>query len=275
MTGENEQTYPMNWEQAVAWLREQPDQQELVRACFYDDPLPEAARRYHACAEWQAVRRLLPATPGSVLDLGAGRGIAAYSLARDGWTVTALEPDPSPLVGGGAIRELARESGLHLTVVEQWGERLPFADASFDAVHARQVLHHARDLDRLCGEIARVLRPGGAFVATREHVVDREEDLPAFFASHPLHRLYGGENAFPLARYRQALARAGLTVDGVLSPWESDINLYPLTLDDIRQRLAQASGFPFPRLIPNWLLHWKSRRASSPGRLYTFHGKKF
>lgn len=274
MTSSEHQTYPMTWEQAVDWLRQQPDQRELVRACFYDDPLIEAARRYHACAEWRAVRRLLPAPPGVVLDVGAGRGIAAYALAIDGYTVTALEPDPSGLVGTGAVRALARESGLDIIVVEEWGEQLPFADASFDAIHARQVLHHARDLNKLCAEFARVLRPGGAFVATREHVVDREAELSAFFATHALHRLYGGEHAFSLPHYRDAFAQAGLNLTTVLSPWESDINLYPLTLDAIRASIAKSRGFPFPRLIPTCYVHWKSRRDATPGRLYTFAGKR-
>ena len=49
------------WEQAVQWLREQPDQQELVLGAYYDDPLPDAAQRYWRSEEWQAIRTLLPA----------------------------------------------------------------------------------------------------------------------------------------------------------------------------------------------------------------------
>ena len=42
-------------------------------------------------------------------------------------------------------------------------EQLPFADASFDAVLGKQILHHL-DLDLAVAEIARVLRPGGRAV---------------------------------------------------------------------------------------------------------------
>ena len=35
----------MTWEQAVQWLREQPDMQGLVQACYFDDPLAQAAER--------------------------------------------------------------------------------------------------------------------------------------------------------------------------------------------------------------------------------------
>jgi 2-polyprenyl-3-methyl-5-hydroxy-6-metoxy-1,4-benzoquinol methylase len=124
----------MSWEESVQWLRDQPDQQTLVKACYFDDPLIEAVRRYRQEEEWQAVRRLLPTPPGNALDVGAGRGIASYALAMDGWTVTALEPDPSNLVGAGAIRQIVSETHLPITVVEEWGEQLPFNNNSFDII---------------------------------------------------------------------------------------------------------------------------------------------
>lgn len=265
-----------SWEQAVLWLKGQPDRQELVRACYYDDPLLDAARRFHAGREWQAVRVLLPrSAPGmKALDLGAGRGIAAYALAVDGWDVTALEPDPSGIVGAGAIRQLAVDANVRIAVTEEWGERLPFPNASFDVVHARQVLHHAKDLERLCREAFRVLKPGGVLVATREHVITREEDLEAFQNSHPLHFLYGGENAYTLARYEEALQATGFRIRHVLSPWESDINLFPQTFQDVRSKVARRLRCPFPRLIPAWMVHRWSRQLETPGRLYTFVGVK-
>jgi SAM-dependent methyltransferase len=127
-----------DWEKAVLWLREQPGQQALVRDCFYDDTLGAAAQRYYESSEWRAVRALLPASTGRALDIGAGRGISSYALARDGWRVTALEPDPSDVVGAGAIRALSGEATLAIEVAQEWGEKLPFADATFDAACARR-----------------------------------------------------------------------------------------------------------------------------------------
>ena len=62
-----------SWEDAVTWLRNQPDQRQLVLDAFYDDPLISAAERYFECAEWTAVSRLLQGRIGK----GARRGRGA------------------------------------------------------------------------------------------------------------------------------------------------------------------------------------------------------
>src|SRR6266404_3912126 len=128
------------WENAVIWLRNQPSQRQLVLDAFYDDPLIAAAERYFCSGEWQAVSRLLLGRTGTALDVGAGRGIASYALAREGFAVKALEPDPSGVVGAAAIRKLAEDTKLPIEVVEEFSERLPFSDFSFDVVFARAVL---------------------------------------------------------------------------------------------------------------------------------------
>src|SRR4051794_21485497 len=262
------------WEQAVIWLRAQPDQSELVRACFYDDPLLQAAQRYYHSTEWRAVRSLIGRARGRALDLGSGRGIAAYALAMDGWNTTAVEPDPSDIVGAGAIRSLALTAKVNIQVVEQQGESLPFAGATFALVHCRAVLHHAQDLAQLCREVARVLAPGGMLLATREHIISREEDLPLFLAAHPLHRLYGGGKAFLLENYLDAIRAAGLTVQRVINPYECDLNLFPDTQARLRQRLAARIALPFPSLIPHALLVWLGKRSNQPGRHYSFVATK-
>lgn len=263
----------ISWEDAVIWLRSQPDQADLVRACFYDDPLLEAAERYHKSSEWQSVRALLGSRNGRALDLGAGRGISSFALAKGGWRVDALEPDPSNVVGAGAIRDLSLAAHLDIRVTQNWGETLPYEDGTFDLVHGRQVLHHAADLKRLCKEAARVLKPGGLFIATREHVISKPGDLAAFLDAHPLHHLYGGENAYLRDEYIDAIVGGGLTITKILNPYQSNINLFPETLDGLRATIAKRLHIP-GKIVPDFLLAILGARLSAPGRLYTFLGRK-
>jgi SAM-dependent methyltransferase len=227
----------ISWEDAVAWLIEQPDKQDMVRECYYDPPLTASAERYWRSEEWSAVRPYLPTAKGAALDIGAGRGITTFAMTKDGWNVTALEPDPSNLVGVGAIKSLFQESGLKVSVVQEFGEGLPFPDNHFDLVFTRQVLHHARDLPQLCREISRVLKPGGTFIGIRDHVLHKKSDLEAFLQAHPLHNLYGGENAYLLQEYLDALRAAPLQVRKVLRSFETPIHYDTQSLIQVRSKL--------------------------------------
>jgi ubiquinone/menaquinone biosynthesis C-methylase UbiE len=269
------------WEEAVQWLKSQPDRQELVKACYYDDQVLEAAQRFANSEEWLAVYSIAKNwMNGKVLDLGAGNGISSYAFAKAGYQVTALEPDSSDIVGAGAIAKLAKEANLEIEVIQNFGESLPFADNSFDIVHGRQVLHHAQNLPKLCQEAARVLRPNGLFIATREHVISQPQDLDIFLQTHPLHKLYGGENAFMLKQYKKAISQAGLILRDIYGQYQSIINYAPTTESQYKENIAinlkkylgtklaksLCSQPNFIRLVSN-IYTWRDR---TPGRLYSF-----
>ncbi len=285
----NDTEKKMTWEQTVEMLRGDPEKRELIYLCYLDNPLVDAAKRFADSDEWKAVQKFLPQKKGAALDIGAGRGISSYALARDGWKVTALEPDTSPVVGSGAIREFARDSCLEIEISESYGEQLPFGDNAFDLVYLRQVMHHASDLRQFVREIARVLKPGGLFIATREHVISRPEDLEAFLRSHGTNKYHGGENAYPVNVYKNALIAGNLKIVRVLGPLDSPLNYYPMTYDEWRMCCAS----PFSRIFGNgitlrvWnekhlpgrcLLSLSARTRGgldkTPGRLYSFISQK-
>ncbi|MEC8147407.1 MAG: methyltransferase domain-containing protein [Pseudomonadota bacterium] len=263
-------------------MRQQPSYRDLVTAAYYDDPLVDAAERYRNSNEWETIRSLLPNVKHTALDVGAGRGIASYALAHEGFQVSALEPDASELVGASAIRSLAKMQDLPITVAQEFSEQLPFPDKKFDLVFARAVLHHLTDMHSACREFFRVLKPGGKFIAVREHVISRPEDLELFLNIHPLHHLYGGENAFLLEDYITPISEAGLEIQQVISPLESPINFAPHTLQTLKKEIAKKAtkNLPFARDIvrfglgipPVWSIteYLLGKVDHRPGRHYSF-----
>jgi 2-polyprenyl-6-hydroxyphenyl methylase / 3-demethylubiquinone-9 3-methyltransferase len=96
-----------------------------------------------------------------ILDVGCGGGLLAEEFARLGSSVTGVDPSTKSLE---AARRHAADAGLSIHYEAGVAEELPFRDASFDAVYCCDVLEHVDDLDRVIGETARVLKPGGAFL---------------------------------------------------------------------------------------------------------------
>ena len=103
---------------------------------------------------------------GDVLEIGGGTG-ANLPYYPDDARVTFLEPDRHMVK---RLRRQISRQGRNAEIVQQFGESLPFADASFDTAVTTLVLCTVRDPDAVVGEVRRVLRPGGAFFFF-EHVV--------------------------------------------------------------------------------------------------------
>jgi SAM-dependent methyltransferase len=107
-----------------------------------------------------AFERLRDVRGMRVLDYGCGHAMAAVVLARRGAEVTGFD------LSAGYLAEARRRSeanGATVQFVQADGERLPFADESFDRVWGNAVLHHL-DLDIAGRELRRILRPGGVAV---------------------------------------------------------------------------------------------------------------
>jgi SAM-dependent methyltransferase len=269
----------MSWEEAVRWLRERQGQEANVRANYFDLPVATAAARFQASEEFQAVLELLGSGTGRrVLDYGAGNGIASFALARSGWDVTAVEPNPSHEVGAGAIRALTREPGVAIEVVDRAALPLPFPDQHFDAIFGRQVMHHVPNLDGAAVELARVIKSRGRVLITREHIADDWWQRVRFLRNHGLNRLYHGENAYPLPRYLNAFRRAGLRLLEMWGPLESILNFHPGTESERRAAVELATRKAHRRRgVPartpeqtKLLLREVTMQDRTPGRPFSF-----
>lgn len=272
-------------DEAVLQLRADPQMTALIRDAYLDRDVLAAGNRFLDSAEFAEVKKLLHGRwkDAIVLDLGAGTGIVSYAFAKSGaQKVYAVEPDPSDEVGRGAMLRLPQD--LPIELVDALGESIPLPDASVDVVYTRQVLHHIQDLPAAMHECARILKPGGIFLACREHVVDNAAQKQVFLQNHVMHRLAGNENAYSLPEYTQAIVGAGLKLTAVLSPWDTLINVFPevrsseelaqIHLTWLESKFGAAgrllSAIPFA----NRLVRWRFSHLPKPGRMFTFLATK-
>jgi len=93
---------------------------------------------------------------GAVLDVGGSdffETASARGIAFESWTTLEPSLERPPALEDPRVRWVRGD-----------GCRMEFADASFDTALAIQVLEHVFEPERMVGEIARVLRPGGAAI---------------------------------------------------------------------------------------------------------------
>lgn len=281
----------MTWHDTIAYIRSQPEFQDLVRLAYFDSDLTKNVERFGESEEFketlELVQRWAPDAK-TIVDIGAGNGIAAVNFALKGYIVTAVEPDPSTTVGAGAIIGLQQQYQLNnLTVCRSTAENLPLPDNSVDIVYVRQAMHHAANLVQFMANIARVLKKEGLCITVRDHVVFDAADKASFLAAHPLHRFYGGENAFHPNEYIHAMQQAGLTVLKEWKHFDSVLNYFPESTDNIlhhtermdqllrqslQKKIGQLAKIPF--LFR--LYQWKNKALYTldeqkiPGRMYSY-----
>jgi ubiquinone/menaquinone biosynthesis C-methylase UbiE len=98
-----------------------------------------------------------------VLEIGAGPGMTTDLLRVDVAHLTAVELD-----SGLAAALAERLAGSNVTVVHADATAMPFDDGRFTGAVSLTMLHHVPTValqDRLFAEAARVVCPGGQFVA--------------------------------------------------------------------------------------------------------------
>jgi SAM-dependent methyltransferase len=226
---------------------------------------------------WQGRRALTRAPlaairdqpPGSLIDVGCGRGDLAALFVRRGWRATGIEPS-------AAAVEVARSQGVDARVGTL--ADVPVETGAYDAVVFQHSLEHTlepvRDLER----VRAALRPGGRVLVTvpnfacwqRRRFRDRWYHLDL-----PRHRTH-----FSPAGLSIALERSGLRAESITTS-TSTVGL-PATVqyalagrclfpDGLRLRIAAGLcvlGLPVARLLDRLggggdQLHAVARRATA------------
>jgi trans-aconitate methyltransferase len=170
---------------------------------------------------------LLDPRPGErILDVGCGTGQLTADIARSGAHATGLDQSPEMLAE-------ARKNFPALTFIEADAASFQF-DEPFDAVFSNAALHWVKDAEGAARSIARVLRPGGRFVAE-----------------------FGGRGniASVMAALRHVLGASA----GDLSPWYyPSIGEYAALLERNGLEVRNASLFdrPTPLEGENGLAEW-------------------
>ncbi len=122
-------------------------------AARFDAMIAPVERRFLSAGRaWVAER-----ARGAVLEVAVGTGLNLPYYGADA-RLTAVELSGGMLDGA---RHRAARHGRAVDFAVADGERLPFADASFDAVVCSYSLCGFRDPRRAVEEMLRVLRPGG------------------------------------------------------------------------------------------------------------------
>jgi len=176
-----------------------------------------------------------------VLDIGCGIGGIDLLLAESYGAASVLGIDVET-----TNIELAAERARWRGLADRVAYRivtpgpLPLESASFDVVFSKDAMIHIADKEALFAEVARVLRPGGLFVASDWL---RADDDPPSAAMQRYVELEGLSFAMASpARYHRAMAAAGLRDIEIRdrNAW------YAATA---RRELAQLRGPLRPRLV--------------------------
>ena len=141
-----------------------------------------------------------------ILELGAGRCWASAAFARLGCAVTALDVVRDKYIGLASAEAYLSPTLFFERVLADM-ECLPFSDRCFDLVFSTATMHHAPDVEAVCAEASRVLKPGGRLVAINDTVAgwfDSAQDLEE-------RELGINEHAYPITRYQRAMTKAGLS----------------------------------------------------------------
>lgn len=237
-------------------------------------------REYEDLAERIALRRLLPAGGGRLLDIGAGFGRLSQFYA--GYEQVVLLDYSRSLLRQAQAR-LGRDGRVKYVAASFYD--MPFADGAFSTAMMVRVMHHVGDVSALLAQVARVVQGEGSYVvefankrnvkAIARYLLRRQEWNP--FAPAPYEFAEMNLNFHP-AWMRERLAEATFHVKRQLTVSHFRLPLLKRWIP--AQLLAAADGLCQPtgrwwQLTPSVFLGCASGQppaASPPAALFRCPG---
>ena len=150
-----------------------------------------------------------------ILEVGAGTGRDAVTLAKAGAEVLTLDYVPGSL---GLTVKAADRTGVTVVPVCGDGTLSPFADGTFDVVFHQGLLEHFPDPFPLLRDNIRILKPGGSVVI----------DVPQTYHYYTLGKMAliavdkwfaGWETQFTIAELEKMMTGEGLAVTRSYGDW--------------------------------------------------------
>jgi SAM-dependent methyltransferase len=140
---------------------------------FWDDRYGSADRIWSGQPNPQLVAQAADLVPGEALEAGCGEGADAIWLARQGWTVTAVDVSAVALERAAGY---AAEAGEQIARRITWQREdllswVPPAER-FDLVSAQFMHAPAGEIESLHRRLAAAVRPGGTLLVVGHHPDD-------------------------------------------------------------------------------------------------------
>jgi len=169
-----------------------------VHAHEWDAKYGEKAALWSGRPNGRLVAEVADLSPGRALDVGCGEGADAIWLARNGWTVTAIDISQVAL---GRAREAAELAGANVEWICGDALQTVLPTGSFDLVSMQYPA-----LPKAAGEVAAhalldAVRPGGLLLAVyhdlddehREQMKSRGVDPADYIGADDLRQLLGDD----------------------------------------------------------------------------------
>ena len=249
-------------------IKLQSEEHDIINPDFFSTKEDYVIHLMHL-SDYQRAQTIV--SEKSVLDLGCNSGYGTNLLGEKATKIIGV--DVSPLAIETA-KSKYKKTNLTFQLVD--GIRLPFDDATFDAVTSFQVIEHLVDYEIYFSEIKRVLRPNGVLILTTPNA-----EIRVRLGQKPWNRFHVHE--FRIAELRELLTKY-FDFSEVVGQHANGLSYSTEYERCIRARDASASKNNFnikrvilnllPESLVNYLRSYKSKSSSVKSVLLSDEEKK-